>query len=366
MHIIVIGAGIDGLSTAWSLAKRGVRVTLIEQADTIPNPLSASGDQHRIIRRAYGGLGGYQRRIDEAYAAWNEMWDDLGASHLVDTGFLLVSQVPGDEADIYHQGLEAAGYPVDDLTPVEAAERYPFLQADTIRRVGFSPEGGVLLCQEIAAGLHSWLAHRDVEILTGRRAISVDAQTATVRLANGGELKGDHLVVTTGAWVLGLVPDLAHALTTYRTAVAYLDPPADLKAVWEAAPAILDVGGSVDGYLLPPVAGTGLKVGAGVHKRKSDPDRDRTPTPDEGVTIRNYFAPPLARIEEYGVTDVVTCAYTFTADEHFFMRSSNRMTVVSACSGHGYKFGAAVGRRIADGIVNDRFEDTRLWIEARD
>ena len=52
MNIIVVGAGIAGLSTAWALTKRGHNVTLLEQG-AIPNPLAASGDHHRIIRRAY-------------------------------------------------------------------------------------------------------------------------------------------------------------------------------------------------------------------------------------------------------------------------------------------------------------------------
>ena len=98
MKVIVVGAGISGLSTAWALAKQSAEVTLLEQGE-IPNPLSASGDQHRIIRRAYGGQGGYQRRIGAAYEAWDEMWADLGAKHLVDTGFLLLSQEPGDEGE---------------------------------------------------------------------------------------------------------------------------------------------------------------------------------------------------------------------------------------------------------------------------
>ena len=58
MNIIIVGAGIAGLSTAWSLTKAGHSVTLIEQGP-IPNPLAASGDHHRIIRRAYGTAAGY-------------------------------------------------------------------------------------------------------------------------------------------------------------------------------------------------------------------------------------------------------------------------------------------------------------------
>ena len=73
MKVIVVGAGIAGLSTAWSLTKAGHAVTLVEQGG-IPNPLSASGDHHRIIRRAYQAETGYGALITEAYEAWDELW----------------------------------------------------------------------------------------------------------------------------------------------------------------------------------------------------------------------------------------------------------------------------------------------------
>ena len=76
MRATIVGAGIHGLSAAWALTRRGHRVTLLEQADAIPNPLSASGDAHRMIRRAYGSTtgasDGYGALLPEAFAAWNE------------------------------------------------------------------------------------------------------------------------------------------------------------------------------------------------------------------------------------------------------------------------------------------------------
>ncbi|MCV0427753.1 MAG: FAD-binding oxidoreductase, partial [Roseibium sp.] len=163
MTILVVGAGISGLSTAWALTKRGVPVTLVEQGP-IPNPLSASGDQHRIIRRAYGGQGGYQRRIGDAYAAWDEMWDDLGSKHLAETGFMLFSQEPGDGGEVYRDGLIEGGYPFEELTAEQTAERYPFVDATTIRYGAVSAEGGVLLCQKIAVGLRDWLIAKGVNV----------------------------------------------------------------------------------------------------------------------------------------------------------------------------------------------------------
>ncbi|MBL8584420.1 MAG: FAD-dependent oxidoreductase, partial [Rhizobiaceae bacterium] len=90
MNIVVVGAGIAGLSTAWALVKRGHGVTLLEQG-AIPNPLAASGDHHRIIRRAYRADNGYGRLMSEAYDAWDELWADLGRSHMDPRGFICVS-----------------------------------------------------------------------------------------------------------------------------------------------------------------------------------------------------------------------------------------------------------------------------------
>src|SRR3954453_18232274 len=79
MKVIIVGGGIAGLSTAWSLVKRGHAVTLLEQGP-LPNPLAASGDHHRIIRRAYGGADGYARTISGAFEAWDEMWRTSAAA----------------------------------------------------------------------------------------------------------------------------------------------------------------------------------------------------------------------------------------------------------------------------------------------
>lgn len=365
MSVVVVGAGISGLSTAWALAKRGVPVTLLEQGP-IPNPLSASGDQHRIIRRAYGGQGGYQRRIGEAYDAWDEMWSDLGQKHLVDTGFLLLSQEPGDGGEIYRDGLVEGGYPIEDLSPAEVASRFPFVDPATIRFGGVSAEGGVLLCQKIASGLRDWLREAGAEVREQAEVASVDTSKGSVTLADGEKISANHVVVTAGAWTLGLFPKLALDLTTYRTAVVYLTPPEDLRVAWETAPVILDPGGQNDGYVLPPVRGTGLKFGAGIHRYEATPDQDRGAKTGEGETLRNYFSPPFSRIEDYRIDDVVTCAYTFTKDEHFFATTEDKVTVVSACSGHGYKFGAVVGKKMAEGILSGEMETARLWLEARD
>ncbi len=363
-NIIIVGAGIAGLSTAWALAKAGHSVSVIEQG-VIPNPLAASGDHHRIIRRAYGVAAGYGRLITEAYEAWDELWADLGESHLDPRGFVCVSREPGDEAEQFRDGLFAGGYPLQMFGADEAVARWPFLEPGTFRYAFFSPEGGALHCRKISAGLADWLRNSGVNVYENSKVLAIDEGLGEIALESGETMRADKIVVAAGAWVLKLLPRLGSDLTIYRTALAYVEPPADLKAAWEAAPVILDVGGKTDGYIVPPSGGARMKFGSGLRKvPTSDADWNRFPVEGEGEAIRNLFAPPIARIEKYKVTEVVTCAYTFTPDEKFLASENGKCLVVSACSGHGYKFGAAVGRRVARAVGDGDTDGLKRWLRA--
>jgi sarcosine oxidase len=360
VKVAVVGAGIVGLSTAWALARRGHSVTLFERGD-IPHPHSASGDEHRIIRRAYAD-DGYTRLMNAAFEAWEEVWADLGACHFAPTGVLIISQAPGDRGEIFRGSLDRNGSSYDVMNGAETAARYPFLEATPIRYTVLSREGGVLFCRCVAGDLVAWLRRNGVNVRPHTQVTAVDGRAGRLALEGGESFEADRIVVAAGAWVLKHFPELAPSLVTWRTAAAYLEPPADLRPAWEKAPAILDVAG----YIVPPVDGTGLKVGAGVHKYPAGPDDDRDPVPGEGERLRDLFAPPFARIGEYRVTKVVTCAYTFTSDETFFAAERGRALVVSACSGHGYKFAPAVGLRTVEALETGDFGSYLRWLKAED
>ena len=43
-----------------------------------------------------------------------------------------------------------------------------------------------------------------------------------------------------------------------------------------------------------------------------------------------------------------SCIYTSTADESFVLERRGRVVIGSPCSGHGFKFAPAIGRRLAE------------------
>lgn len=370
MRVGIVGAGIAGLSSAWALTKAGHQITLFEQ-DMIPNPHAASGDQHRLIRRAYGSRDGYARTISDAFAAWEEIWHDLGKRHYAETGIVSVCQFEGDEGDAYTKGYERTGTRHERLNARETEERFPFLDATTLSYASFAPEGGVLFSKRIADDLRDFLAAAGVELRPHTRVTAIDTATATLFVTSQNSkpepLVFDRLIVTAGAWLADLMPDLGQIVTAYRTAAVYLAPPPEFESAWAEAPGFISVGGTrVDGYILPPVGGTGLKFGAGIHKIKAQADAFSAVIPGEGEAIRDHFSPPFHDMGRYQVTEVRPCVYTFTRDQHFFGVERDKAWIVSACSGHGYKFGAAVGKRLATAIDTGDGAGFIRWLEARD
>src|SRR5436190_12616640 len=123
-RVVVIGAGIVGLSVARAALKGGHSVHLLEQGPA-PNPRSASFDSHRMTRYHYGAAEGYTRMVAESFGAWERVWSDLGTNHFENTGAIAISLEPNDYAEktlntfkavgLAHEVLDRAG--VDRLCP---------------------------------------------------------------------------------------------------------------------------------------------------------------------------------------------------------------------------------------------------------
>lgn len=67
-HVVVIGAGAFGGWTAWSLARRGARVTIVD-AWGPGNMRASSGGETRVIRGSYGDRAIYTRMAARALGA---------------------------------------------------------------------------------------------------------------------------------------------------------------------------------------------------------------------------------------------------------------------------------------------------------
>jgi sarcosine oxidase len=350
---IVIGLGGMGSASAYHLARRGARVLGLEQFE----PLHERGSSHgltRIIRLAYHEHPSYVPLLRRAYELWHDLEADAGRQLLITTGSL-----EGGPKDglMFRGALEAAELhelPHEVLDRDEIRRRYPaYENLDPSIRVVYQPDGGFLLAEDTMRSHHDGARAAGAELRFGEAVRSWEPAGDGVRVTtDAGRYEAARLVVCAGAWARRLVPSLAGLAEPERQVLAWLTPRRPEPFSVERFPVfILDVeGGSYYGF--PTHDGHGLKVGWYHHFREPiDPDDpDRSTRPDDEAALRSFVERHLP--DAAGPTEMLrACIFTNSPDEHFIidrLPDAPQVTVVSPCSGHGYKFCSVVGEIATD------------------
>jgi len=355
MKAIIVGGGIAGLATAWALAREGCVVELFEQG-ALPNPLASSFDEHRLIRHPYGDHVGYARMIDDAFEAWEILWRDLGQRLYAPTGTLALTGNGADWAARSASVLAAIGRPMTEIPVADLPQRFPMLKTGGVERAFWMDTGGVLFAQDIVSALVDHLARDSRVTLHPHCPVrEVDLERARIVTDAGVTHAGDIVIVAAGAWIGRLLPSLKRRLIPSRQIVVYFDmPPAD-RAAWSRGPLVMEKTGDVGLYLVPPVQGRGLKVGDHEFSRSGDPTGPREAREDEVRPLLDRCRSLLNGFEHWRPERLQACFYTVTDDERFVVEKQGAAGwVMSACSGHGFKFGAAMGLELARTIVSGR------------
>ena len=315
MRVAVVGAGVTGCATAWALSERGAQVTLHEQFE-FDHERGSSHGRTRIFRIAYPDAD-WIRFAQDAYAGWRDLDPDL-------LGLYGLIELVADPQLTSARALDECGVP------------YRLLDRDEVRARGaILPEGWTAL-QTTDAGV----VFADRARYAFLEAASVDVETNS-RIESTDELDADVVVVTAGSWIRDLVPDLPVRVT--RETVAYF------RREGPPPPSIVDLDAETGGHgmysLHDPVHG--LKAGAHHAGAEADPD---TEAPPDAAIVERIVAWVRDRFPDLDPDPVETqtCLYTTTPDESFILERRGRVVVGSACSGHGFKFAPAVGRRLAD------------------
>src|SRR5207253_5914204 len=87
MRIIVVGAGINGVTAAIELKRRGHKVYLIDPGP-LPHPLAASTDISKAVRTAYGADEEYTALAERSIKLWRKWNAELGVELYYEVGFL--------------------------------------------------------------------------------------------------------------------------------------------------------------------------------------------------------------------------------------------------------------------------------------
>lgn len=354
MKAIVVGGGIMGLAAAWGLARQGHPVDLFEQGP-LPNPLASSMDEHRLIRHPYGDHAGYARMIDQAYAAWDLLWSDLGQRLYAATGTLALTGNGETWAERSAAALAGIGKSMKEMALDELPRRFPQLEARGVERAFWMDTGGVLFAQDIVTALVRHLAGRpNVALYAETPVRTVDLEHGRVVTDAGVRHDADVVVVAAGAWVGRLLPADRRPVPS-RQVVIYFDLPTDQRAIWARYPMVIDKTGDVGLYLVPPAEGRGLKIGDHVFSRTGDPAAERQAHQEEMRPLLRRCRALIKDFDRWRIDRLKVCFYTVTDDERFVVEKQGaRGWLMSPCSGHGFKFGAVMGLELARTIATGR------------
>jgi len=370
--VVVIGLGAMGAATLYQLAKRGVKVAGIDRFAPPHDQGSSHGDT-RITRQAVGEGAAYVPLAIRSQQIWRELEAELDVPLFEQCGVLVMTastdpQRPADARDFTDNSIALAQHYGIEHQVLDAAEirrRFPqFAPLADSARGYFEPGGGFVRPERCIDAQLTRARQLGATLITGQTVLQLkpDAEGVDVICA-GSRVRARQVIVSAGMWsaqLLGAPFDTLLRVCRQQLYWFRLDEPQHYPA--RSPSFILHSADDVDTcYGFPPIPGEGsVKIATEQYSASSQPDSlDRQPSDADAQRLfRELVAPHMAGLAPELVKASV-CAYTVTPDSGFIIDRHPHMahvTVVSACSGHGFKHSAAIGEALAQLQVDGRSE----------
>ena len=369
-RVVVIGAGAFGGWTALHLLRQGAQVTLVDTWGP-GNSRASSGGETRIIRATYGPDKVYFEMVARSLELWREHERRWNRRLFHPIGCMVM---PGDN-DAWEKAsvplFRDVGLPCEELSPAQAAKRWPQMRFEGVKWLIFEKEAGYLTARRnCAAVLEGFLqeggSYRQLEAKPGRiqgRALR------SVKLTDGAELDADQFVFACGPWLGKIFPDvLGDRIQPTRQQVFFLGTPAGTHRFdEESLPTWIDHGARPF-YGIPGNEWRGFKIADDARGPAFDPTSgERTITAEALNEARAYLAMRFPEMEHAPLVESRVCQYENTPDHHFILDRHpdlENVVIAGGGSGHGYKHGPAFGERIA-GVVMGKRQPESLFRLAR-
>jgi glycine/D-amino acid oxidase-like deaminating enzyme len=359
LHVAVIGAGAFGGWTALSLSRMGARVTLLD-AWGPGNSHGSSGGETRIFRATYHDRI-YTDLVAQSLPLWQENEKRWGLKLFHQAGVMWMADENDslERAAVVH--MRGAGLPFEELTTAEATKRFPQINFEGIRWVLHETSAGYILarraCEAVRDALHVeggeyW------QTLVEPGAIDRGAMRA-IQLSDGTKLQADQYVFACGPWLGKLFPDVIgdRIKSTRQDVFFFGTPPGDSRFNHQSLGVWLDYGTRA-WYGIPGSDARGFKIANDKRGPAFDPTTDdRTPDPAALQAAREYLGFRFPALRGAPLVESRVCQYEQTMDSHLIVDrhpQAQNVWLAGGGSGHGFKFGPALGQWISEMVLCKR------------
>lgn len=339
LETVVIGAGVVGTAAALELARRGHRVVVLEQFE-LGHERGSSHGPTRIFRLSYKDPT-YVELARQSLIDWQRLDRDSGETLIEFTGGIDIGPAAVEVAE----SLERCEVEFEHLDPDAAKERFG-LRIPAGTPIVFQSSYGVIAAQRTVE-LQTDLARRaGAQFRYGIRVERVardDSDGVVLALSNGDTAIASRVILAAGPWTERLAESVGFEvpLAVTRQQVAYFSnsfPALPIVIDWREEPR----------FLLPPRHGAdGVRAGFHALGPVVDPeDGPFAPDPAEAAKLREWLEDLTGVSHE--TLGLEPCLYTNAPGEDFILQKQGPVTLVSACSGHGFKFAPRIGRAAVD------------------
>jgi sarcosine oxidase len=355
--VAVVGLGAMGSAVADQLARRGCKVLGLDRF-VPPHSLGSSHGETRITRRAVGEGEAYVPLVTASHRIWREIEAETGRPLFTECGTLVVGPA-SIESGFVHRTLAVAeqfGIPHERLDGAGIASRFPFMTGLDGALACFEPGGGYVRPEHCIDAQLTRARASGATLCMGEPVVGIRQEAAGVLIETDKRTwRADRIVMTAGAWNARILGAPFDRLLMVDRQVLHWFALEERAPFTEASPVYIRMHGPEaihHFYGFPPLPGERrVKVATEQFATSTDPDavrRDVDPAESDAL-FEDHLRGRLAGVQKDAVETAV-CLYTVTPDGGFIVDrhpDMDRVTIVSACSGHGFKHSAGLGEALA-------------------
>ncbi len=360
--VVIVGGGIEGAAAAWALSQRGVTNVVVAERNTVGAGMT--GKSSGIVRCHYGvsSLAAMATVGLEVFEKAEEIFGtDIGFRQ---TGYIV--GVGGEDTDSLRSSLaaqRAVGVQTEEMDPAEVARLWPYADLTPFGAFAWEARGGYGDAYRTAQAFAGSARAAGVKIRQGANVTGLlvgrDRVTG-VRLADGTEIPAGTVVVATGVWTSPLLAPygIDVPIRVVREQIVTIAPGVEIGDV----PVLSDL---VSLQYIRPEPGGELLFGNSDLSDIEDADPDDYLNRATEAFVENTVERVGARFPDFtraAITGSYAGCYDVTPDWNPVISTTgvDGLVIAAGFSGHGFKLAPAVGRLIADLVVDGRSADPRI------